>query len=243
MSTAFEFANTLLKLLNNTPNVSLSLNKMTLTNNEYFSLAQKECNPNQPLPPVQEKISKECEQTLSSQGWRFVHEHSLRVLRFVRLLTKTEPVPHKDWLELAAILHDIGKPFTKECKDHARVGARISEELLNKHGFKETKIPEWVSEHSSVPTTHESMILYDADKLDKTGISGVCVLIAKAHLTNLSIKELTQKMLSYPDEKYLNKHLIGPDKFYTLTAKKLVPKRTELMNKFFSELKEYFNLS
>jgi uncharacterized protein len=86
-------------------------------------------------------------------------------------------------LELAALLHDIGRGEEdrtdgKTC--HARAGARLARELLVRRGLDRGLVREVVHcirthrfRRKASPLSLEARILFDADKLDSIGAVGV----------------------------------------------------------------------
>ena len=86
-------------------------------------------------------------------------------------------------LELAALLHDIGRKEEMESRGkfcHAEKGADLSAKILKKYDFDEKQkenIVHCVKTHryrnSNPPETLEAKILFDADKLDAIGAVGV----------------------------------------------------------------------
>jgi uncharacterized protein len=81
-------------------------------------------------------------------------------------------------VEAAAWLHDVAK---RDGEDHAHTGAQFAEEFLTESDFPKEKIPAVVraiAEHKGLwrdePLTNlESMVLWDADKLSKLGLTAV----------------------------------------------------------------------
>jgi len=85
----------------------------------------------------------------------------------------------KEIIEVAALLHDIGR--IKDSAQHGKYGVEISEEFLKKIGYpdeKRKKVVRVVAVHgredwdtAGRPETLEEKIVYDADKMDL-----VCVI-------------------------------------------------------------------
>ena len=86
-------------------------------------------------------------------------------------------------IEIAAYLHDVGRPAQDQSKGmicHARKGAELARPLLEAYPLSEeqkTNIIHCIRTHrfrgSHVPKTLEAKILFDADKLDAIGAVGV----------------------------------------------------------------------
>jgi uncharacterized protein len=114
-------------------------------------------------------------------------EHSLRVLRLCRLIGPQEGGDARV-LELAAVLHDIGRCRQDAAQGrlcHAALGAELAAELLADLGLAPAltaNVIHCIRSHrfrgAATPETVEARILFDADKLDAIGAVGV----ARAYL-------------------------------------------------------------
>jgi len=105
-------------------------------------------------------------------------EHALRVREWGKLLAKEEGI-EATVIELAALLHDIGRSGAVE-KTHAESSAGLAVNILNKTGYSENivlRVRDSILAHSleagHEPMTLEAKILYDADKLDFVGAIGL----------------------------------------------------------------------
>lgn len=86
-------------------------------------------------------------------------------------------------LEIAALLHDIGRKEEMKSKGlfcHAEKGAELSKKILKKYKIRDEAIKNIVHcikahrfRNSHKPDTIEAKVLYDADKLDSIGAVGV----------------------------------------------------------------------
>lgn len=86
-------------------------------------------------------------------------------------------------LKLAAILHDVGRAQQdsskgKEC--HAKIGASLAREMLQRHNIDKKVIDgvvHCIESHrfrsKQKPGTKEAEVLFDADKLDSIGAVGI----------------------------------------------------------------------
>lgn len=108
-------------------------------------------------------------------------EHALRVRDWGRKIAQAEKAEPRV-VELAAILHDIGRPGTLE-KTHAESSAALGKNVLQKLGYSEDliqRVIEAVVSHSREgghePLSIEAKVLYDADKLDFVGPIGIARL-------------------------------------------------------------------
>lgn len=115
-------------------------------------------------------------------------EHALRVREWGKLLAEEEAEAEAavdvTVIELAALLHDIGRSGAVE-KTHAESSAGLAVNILHKAGYSEDivlKVRDAILAHSREaghePNTLEAKILYDADKLDFVGAIGLGRLFA-----------------------------------------------------------------
>lgn len=109
-------------------------------------------------------------------------EHIYRVLSNALNIAKSEPDVDYDILIAACLLHDIGRPeqFADPSLCHAAVGAEKARRFLLDQGFAPDYVHavyHCISTHrfrkNLPPETIEAKILFDADKLDVTGVLGV----------------------------------------------------------------------
>ncbi|TGE32321.1 HD domain-containing protein [Desulfosporosinus sp. Sb-LF] len=112
-------------------------------------------------------------------------EHALRVREWGKRLAEEEGAD-VIVIELAALLHDIGRSGTVE-KTHAESSAGLAVNILHKTGYPEDivgRVKEAIVSHSREgghePNTLEAKILYDADKLDFAGAIGLGRLFTMA---------------------------------------------------------------
>lgn len=110
-------------------------------------------------------------------------EHALRVREWGKLLAEEEGAD-ATVIELAALLHDIGRSGAVE-KTHAESSAGLAVNILNKTGYSDNivlRVRDAILAHSleagHEPNTIEAKILYDADKLDFVGAIGLGRLFA-----------------------------------------------------------------
>ncbi|WP_019850669.1 HD domain-containing protein [Desulfitobacterium sp. PCE1] len=111
-------------------------------------------------------------------------EHALRVREWGKKIGIQESADLVI-VELAAILHDIGRSGTLS-RTHAESGSALAGGILQKCGYPENiieAVKTAVLSHSREgyePETLEAKILYDADKLDFVGPIGIARLFAWA---------------------------------------------------------------
>lgn len=109
-------------------------------------------------------------------------EHTRRVFNLCMHIGQVEGAD-LEVLELAAYLHDVGRPYEDESKGeicHATKGAEIAGELLTRHSISEVKkanVVHCIRSHrfrgNHVPESLEARVLFDADKLDAIGGVGI----------------------------------------------------------------------
>ena len=166
------------------------------------------------------------------------YEHVERVRRLCRYIARKlmEKGIEVDLevLELAALLHDIGRNISEE--RHAIVSAEIARQILNSLGYSKDKIEKVVKAilaHSYSarikPETIEGAILSDADKLDALGAIGIARVFmyggAKGRSIEDSIKHIEEKILKLPDL------------MYTEPGRELAKKRVEFVRQFLDAIR------
>jgi len=134
-------------------------------------------------------MNKECQKIKSVmekelEGSAHHIDHVLRVLKNARLIADSEKGVDMDFLEPAALLHDVAR--AKEDADasgqidHAVLGAEMAANILYEMGLvrdRIEKIAHCILTHrfrsDNKPCSIEEKILFDADKLDLTGAIGI----------------------------------------------------------------------
>ncbi len=110
-----------------------------------------------------------------AHGWEHVH----RVYHLARYLAEEE---HADGfiVGMAALLHDLGRTTRGPTRSHAERSAQLAKQLLASYDLPhETQqailhaILAHSYRHGVEPATLEARVLYDADRLDSLGASGV----------------------------------------------------------------------
>lgn len=104
-------------------------------------------------------------------------EHVLRDLYRALIIAGTEKGVNYSILIPAVLLHDIGLTESKH-QNHEEAGILIIKRDLPKLGYSKKeveKIAHCIESHDSKikPETIEAKILFDADKLEKSGVGGV----------------------------------------------------------------------
>lgn len=144
-------------------------------------------------------------------------------------------------LEIAALLHDIGRKKRNEAissKNHAELSTQMASKFLESGDFKSSQedfdnIIHCIRSHSfsnnSNPQTLEAKILSDADKLDALGAIGLYRTIGftvknKGNLNNV-IKHLEEKIIKLKDKLFLD------------ISKEIAEKRQKIILDFYKEIK------
>jgi len=128
------------------------------------------------------KIKREAREYFKGAKGSHDWSHVERVYKLSLKIGKKEMANLKI-LKLAAILHDIGRKYQDEAKgeiNHAEKGADLAKEILQKHGFEKEmieKITHCIETNrfrgNKKPKSKEAKILFDADKLDAIGATGI----------------------------------------------------------------------
>jgi len=124
--------------------------------------------------------------------------HTQRIVNLAKKIARTEKNVREDLVEIAAWLHDIGRPEEDASKlegreidtDHAIIGGKRAKKILKKLDFPKEDIHvvvDAIRAHRfrkraihNQPETLEAKILYDADKLDSIGAIGIARAYAYA---------------------------------------------------------------
>lgn len=186
------------------------------------------------------------------------YTHTCRVVKHALALCDQLPEADRTVVHLAALLHDVARPEESASAgkiDHAAAGAEIAGEFLQTLELEETRkkaIVQAIREHryrsGNKPTSLESQIIYDADKLDSLGAVGIAraFLFAGhvgAKLHNTAEAALAGEAYSVEDtayREYLVKLSHLPEKMQTAPGKLLAEERKVFMQEFFDRLNEEF---
>lgn len=192
-------------------------------------------------------------------------DHVFRVYNLCLVIAKYEKDVDLEILIPAALLHDIARVEESQDKtgkiDHAVLGSAIAEDILRNLEYEEDKIEKikhCIIAHrfrtGNEPNSIEAKILFDSDKLDVIGASGIArvFMLAGQFGQRLTTDEpLNDYLKSNTVEngrlKDVSKHtpLIEyevklkkiPDKLYTEKAKEIGQERLNFMEKYFDRLK------
>lgn len=181
-------------------------------------------------------------------------EHVYRVLYYALEIAKAEENVDYDVLIAACLLHDIGRKeqFENPALCHAAVGGEKACQFLLSHGFEPTyalKVKECIKTHryrkSEPPQSPEAKILFDADKLDAAGATGIArTLLYKGVVSEPLYSLLPNGSVSsgegdkapsfFQEYKYKLEGLYSH--FYTERGRELAEKRRQAAVAFYSSL-------
>ena len=166
-------------------------------------------------------------------------------------------------IQAAVALHDIGQ--AREARhggDHAQIGAEMAAELLVGTDFPQQSIPavqQAIREHritgGMLPRTLEGRILFDADKIDCLGATGIGRLYMITGRYNQKVYSpvpeeihepidplLIRSLRRRPDySPYIEFQLLFkslPDRMATPTGRELARERYDFMHEFFVRLRK-----
>lgn len=183
-------------------------------------------------------------------------DHTERVVKIAKYLGKEENA-NLEIIEIASIMHDIGRQEETKTKwkiCHATYGADLAKNILEDLWLEQDKINRihhciytHRSRNSNNPESLEAKILFDADKIDSLGATGIARLFMFA--SHVGAKLHNDKWIniyeteSYTEEDTAYREFIVKlskikDKLYTDSWKELAQKRHDVMVKFFEDLNE-----
>ena len=184
----------------------------------------------------------------------------------VRVMALAETIQAREGGDLPTIwaavaLHDIGQERERRYGgDHARIGAEMAADLLTGTQFPQEAIPivqQAIRDHrmtgSAVPQSLEGRILYDADKIDSLGATGIGRLYCITGRYNQKVYAPVPAEVVEPVDPLLVRHLrrrpdyspsiefrllFGnlPERMTTETGRELAGERYEYMAGFFTRL-------
>ncbi|MCJ7487512.1 MAG: HD domain-containing protein [Candidatus Aminicenantes bacterium] len=180
-------------------------------------------------------------------------DHTERVYRLCLRIGRKEKADLRV-LELAALLHDIGREEEDRSNGkicHGRTGAALAQVILERHGLDRASVRAVVHcirthrfRKRAVPRTLEARILFDADKLDSIGAVGVGRAFlfagevgARLHDKAIDVKKTkpyTREDTAYRE--YLVKLGRVKDRMTTREGKRIAVERHRFMAAFFDRL-------
>lgn len=210
------------------------------------------------------KVKEIVEKELSCSAHNL--DHVIRVHNLCMLLAEKEDNVDIEVLQISALLHDIARVKESQDKtgniDHAVLGSEMAEIILKDLEFeKDTieKIKHCITAHrfrsGNEPKTIEAKILFDADKLDVIGATGIARTFMLAGqfkqkmIIDTSVEEyLKENVVENGRLKDVSKHspIVEyeikfkkiPSKLYTQRGKEMALNRLAFMQNFFKMLED-----
>jgi len=191
-------------------------------------------------------------------------DHVFRVYNLCLLIAKSEKDVDLEILIPSALLHDIARVEESQDKtgeiDHAVLGSVLAEDILRNLEYEEEKIEKinhCIIAHrfrtGNEPKSIEAKILFDSDKLDIIGATGIArsFMLAGQFGQRLTVNnELNEYLKSNTVEngriKDVSQHTPFieyelklkkiPNKLYTEKAKEIGKERLKFMDEYFNRL-------
>lgn len=188
-------------------------------------------------------------------------EHIYRVLYNALEIAKAEKNVNYDILIAACLLHDIGRKeqFENPALCHAIVGGEKAYQFLLDHGFGTffaEQVKQCIKTHryrkNNPPQSLEAKILFDADKLDAAGATGIArTLLYKGIVSEPLYSVLPNGVVStgenditpsfFQEYKYKLENLYS--NFYTEKATAIAKERQNISIEFYKSLYQEINSS
>lgn len=187
-------------------------------------------------------------------------EHIYRVLYTALEIAKTEQDVDYDILIAACLLHDIGRKeqFENPNLCHAIIGADKAYHFLIEHKFDPAfaeQVKHCISTHryrkTSEPTSIEAKILFDADKIDVSGLIGIARSLIYQGIIGVPLYSLLSDGTVSDGEKdttpsffyeYHFKLKNIYSNFYTARGREIAAKRQKSAEEFYRRLYKEVNL-
>ena len=181
-------------------------------------------------------------------------EHIYRVLYTALDIAKTEASVNYDVLICACLLHDIGRreQFENPAVCHAAAGSEKAYRFLTENGFDQNfaeHVKNCIKTHrfrkNAPPESLEAKILFDADKLDVTGATGIARTLIYEGAVNEPLYSLSPDGQVSSGEEDLSSSFFREyhyklkkiyDSFYTKHGAKLACERRKIADLFYSEM-------
>jgi uncharacterized protein len=206
-----------------------------------------------PAPALVAALRKEAQVFFRSARGSHDWDHTERVARLSLRIGRKEKADLRV-LELAALLHDIGREEEDRSRGricHGRCGAVLARGILSRHGFDPATIKAVVHcirthrfRRGGKPQTLEARVLFDADKLDSIGAVGIGRAFqfagevgARLHDKSIDVpktKPYTRDDTAYRE--YLVKLSHVRDRMTTREGRRLAAERHRFMAAFFTRL-------
>jgi uncharacterized protein len=189
----------------------------------------------------------------ASHDW----DHTQRVYNLCMHIGRIEGA-NLEVLQIAAYLHDVGRPFEDETRGkvcHARKGAELAEGLLADYPVSDEQrnnILHCIGTHrfrgERGPETLEAKVLFDADKLDAIGAVGIARTFlfagevgAKLHNPHVELRNTrpyTEEDTGYRE--YKLKLCKIKDRMLTDEGRRMAEERHAYMERFFQRLTDEY---
>lgn len=181
-------------------------------------------------------------------------QHVYRVLYYALDIAQAEEHVDYDVLICACLLHDIGRmeQFENPALCHAKVGAEKAYRFLLENHFNETfaqRVAECIRAHryrsDEPPQSLEAKILFDADKMDAAGVTGIArTLIYKGKVSEPLYSVLADGTVSdgkndvaasfFQEYQYKLKNVYSH--FYTEKGRMIALERQKAAEEFYAQL-------
>jgi len=202
---------------------------------------------------LEARIRKEARTFFRSARGSHDWDHTERVMRLSRRIGRKEGAD-LGILELAALLHDIGREAEDRSRGricHGRSGAALAREMLERHGCDAATVRAVVHcirthrfRRGGQPRTLEARVLFDADKLDSIGAVGIGRAFqfagevgARLHDKAIDVcktRPYTREDTAYRE--YLVKLSHVRDRMTTREGRRMAAERHRFMAAFFARL-------
>jgi len=205
---------------------------------------------------ITEKTIKFAQKKMSgiqpSHGW----DHVLRVQKIAQKISESEKNADILVVNLSVILHDIARKEQDESngeKCHAEIGSKLAHEFLLSNGIggeKADHIASCILTHrfrkSRPPESLEAEILFDSDKIDSIGATGIGRAFlfsgeigAKLHNFSTDICETSEYSIEDTAyREYMSKLRFVKDRLFTQKGMELAVARNEFMKIYFERLSD-----
>jgi uncharacterized protein len=147
------------------------------------------------IEQVESRLGDHIERDEQSVAHRM--DHIQRVRANARAIARHYEGVDLELLDLGALLHDVRQPYDDK-KNHVAYSADLARQILLGIGYDPARIDRVVGiieEHSTehveqvAPSSIEAKILFDADKLDGLGASGILRVFALFRQMGKSVEE------------------------------------------------------
>ena len=169
-------------------------------------------------------------------------DHIQRVLLNVCDIASYYPEADLEILKISALLHDVCQPFNRK-EEHVKLSVNMARGILQEVGYpieRAEKVLGIISEHStecldvSRPTSIEAKILFDADKLDGLGASGIARVFALFGQRGMTPQEAVPW--------YLHKMKVAGENIQTEQGRRMAIARSRYVLDFIERIKAENNL-